>query len=56
MIHYERYLTLHTVLLVAALVFAALAMAGRPPPARYPRFQYGWASILFLILAFVFIG
>lgn len=46
------HLTLHQMLLIAALVFAALATAGVPSS---PRFQWFPASLLFLILAFVFV-
>lgn len=46
------HLSLHQILLIAALVFAALATAAVPSP---PRWQWLPASILFLILAFVFI-
>jgi hypothetical protein len=46
------HLTLHDILLIAALVFECLATAGIPSP---PRFQWLPAGIAFLILAFVFV-
>jgi hypothetical protein len=47
----HAYINLHQILLIAALVFSILLTAGIPSP---PRFQWLGATLMCLILAFVF--
>ena len=45
------HLTVHQIVLIAALVFGLLATLGIPSP---PRCQWGWACLTTLVIAMFF--
>ena len=45
------HLTVHQIILIAALVFGILATVGVPD---FPRFRWGWACLTTVVLALFF--